>query len=427
MAIDVYINLKKLTTIFIMRKVFILLAAVLISAPSYAQNLLGTWNGHLEIGIQKLALVLHLNTDENGDIKCAMDSPDQGVEGIPAEVVYISSDSLSVSVSQIGMTYSGKAEGSMIRGTFTQMGLELPLDLKPGNIIRKRPQEPSEPYPYMTEDVKFTNESAGVTLAGTLTYPVGYDGKKKVPVVIMVTGSGLEDRNEEIYGHKPFLVIADYLARYGIASLRYDDRGFGESTGDGTVATTADFADDAIAGLEYLKDMKKFSKVGLIGHSEGGCIAFMVGARRKADFIISLAGVGVKADVALTAQVNKINELMGMPVPISVDIYRKNIEASGSPWLDWFIDYDPTEDIKATRCPVMAVNGSKDVQVLSEMNLSGIERNLRENKKNIVREYPELNHLFQTCQTGLPQEYANIEESFNEQVLKDISSWINSL
>lgn len=410
-----------------MKKIIFLLAAVLISVSSHAQNLLGTWNGHIEIGPQKLALVLHLEQGGNGEIRCTMDSPDQGAKGIPAEIAYISSDSLSVSISQIGMTYTGKLRDGLIKGTFSQMGIELPLDLKPGDIVRKRPQEPSEPYPYMTEEVRFANTDAGITLAGTLTYPVGYDGKKKVPVVIMVTGSGLEDRNEDVYGHKPFLVIADFLARNGIASLRYDDRGFGESTGDGTKATTADFAEDAIAGLGFLKDMKKFSKVGLIGHSEGGCIAFMVGARRKADFIISLAGVGVKTDIALTAQANKINELMGMPVPISVEAYRKNVAAAGSPWMDWFIDYDPEADIKATRCPVMAVNGSKDVQVLPEMNLSGIERNLRENKKNVVREYPDLNHLFQTCQTGLPQEYSGIEESFNEQVLKDISVWINSL
>lgn len=403
------------------------MAAVLISASSHAQNLLGTWNGHIEIGPQKLALVLHLEQGDNGEIRCTMDSPDQGAKGIPAEIAYISSDSLSVSISQIGMTYTGKLDGGLIRGTFSQMVIELPLDLKPGDIVRKRPQEPSEPYPYMTEVVRFANTDAGVTLAGTLTYPAGHDGRKKVPVVIMVTGSGLEDRNEDVYGHKPFLVIADFLARNGIASLRYDDRGFGESTGDGTTATTADFAEDAIAGLEFLKDMKKFSKIGIMGHSEGGCIAFMAGARRKADFVISLAGLGVKADIALTAQVNKINELMGMPVPISVEAYRKNVAAAGSAWMDWFIDYDPEGDIKATRCPVMAVNGSKDVQVLPEMNLSGIERNLRENKKNVVREYPDLNHLFQTCQTGLPQEYSGIEESFNEQVLKDISVWINSL
>ena len=153
----------------------------------------------------------------------------------------------------------------------------------------------------------------------------------------------------------------------------------------------------------------------------------MVGARRKADFLISLAGVGVKADIALTAQVNKINELMGMPVTITVEEYRKSVTAVESPWMDWFINYDPEADIQAIRCPVMAVNGSKDVQVLPEMNLSGIEGNLRENKKNMIKEYPDLNHLFQRCKTGLPQEYSVIEETFSEQVLKDIADWINSL
>ena len=410
-----------------MKRIILVMAAVLISASINAQNILGTWNGQIEVGPQKLALVIHLHKDVNGEFKCTMDSPDQGVKDIPAEILHISQDSLHVSISQIGMTYTGKLTGNEIKGTFTQLGLELPLNLKPGDIVRKRPQEPAEPYPYMTEEVQFTNSEAGVILDGTLTYPVGYDGRKKVPVVIMVTGSGLENRDEEIFGHKPFLVIADYLARHGIASLRYDDRGFGGSTGNGTTATTADFAEDAISGLAFLKDSKKFSKVGIIGHSEGGCIAFMVGARRKADFLISLAGVGVKADIALTAQVNKINELMGMPVTITVEEYRKNVSAAESPWMDWFINYDPEADIQAIRCPVMAVNGSKDVQVLPEMNLSGIEGNLRENKKNMIKEYPDLNHLFQRCLTGLPQEYSGIEETFSEQVLKDIADWINSL
>lgn len=410
-----------------MKKAMVALTALLISSAAYSQSMMGSWNGQIEIGPQKLAIVIHLSQEENGKTVCAMDSPDQGAKDIPAEVMYISSDSLSISISQIGMTYTGRLSGNQIKGTFRQFGIKVPLDLNPGLITRNRPQEPSEPYSYKTEEVVFSNDAAEVRLSGTLTYPVGYDGKKKVPVVIIVTGSGLQDRNEEIYGHKPFLVIADYLAQHGIASLRYDDRGFAESTGDGAAATTADFAEDAIAGLKMLKQMKKFSKIGIMGHSEGGCIAFMAGARDEADFVISLAGLGVRADIALTAQVNKINELMGFTTPVTIETYRENVSASRSAWMDWFIDYDPTDDIKATRCPVMAVNGSKDVQVLSIMNLSGIEKNLRKNRKNLVKEYPDLNHLFQTSKTGLPQEYAQIEETFSQEVLEDIAIWINSL
>ncbi len=414
-----------------MKRVILLGVAAIFSAAfssSYAQSVLGSWNGQLEIGPQKLSIVFHLTEDESGQRYCVMDSPDQGATGIRAEVLHMSNDSLSIAIKSIGLSYTGKLSGhDDIKGTFMQSGLKLPLDLKRGLIKRNRPQHPSEPYPYTIEDVKFRNEKADITLAGTLTYPVGYDGSKKVPVVVMVTGSGLENRDEEVYEHKPFLVIADYLARNGIASLRYDDRGFGESTGNGAIATTLDFTDDAVAGFEMLKSTGRFDKVGILGHSEGGCIAFMAAARGKADFIVSLAGVGVKADAALTAQVNKINELMGITTATTVEQYRESVKQMQSPWIDWFIDYDPEDDIKGTKCPVMAVNGSKDVQVISTLNLEGIRKNLPDHPKHLIREYSDLNHLFQTCETGLPQEYPDIEETVNPQVLKDISDWINDL
>ena len=414
-----------------MKRIILLGVAALFSAvfsSAYAQSVLGSWNGQLEIGPQKLNIVFHMTVDESGKRHCFMDSPDQGATGIRAEVLHMSDDSLSIAIKSIGLSYTGKLAGhNDIKGTFMQSGLKLPLDLKRGLIVRNRPQHPSEPYPYTTEDIKFRNEKADVTLSGTLTYPVGYDGSKKVPVVVMVTGSGLEDRNEEVYEHKPFLVIADYLARNGIASLRYDDRGFGESTGNGAIATTPDFTDDAAAGYEMLKSTGRFDKIGILGHSEGGCIAFMAAARGKADFIVSLAGVGVKADVALTAQANKINELMGVPTVSTVVQYRESVKQLKSPWMDWFIDYDPEADIKGTKCPAMAVNGSKDVQVISTLNLEGIRKNLPSNPENLIREYEGLNHLFQTCGTGLPQEYSGIEETFSQQVLKDIADWINGL
>lgn len=413
-----------------MKRFLTLTVMAIISASSFtstAQNILGVWNGAIEIGPQKLNLVFQMTEDEAGKRYCYMDSPDQGAEGIRAEVLHMSEDSVSVKIRAIGMTYTGKLTNGEIKGTFMQRGLKLPLNLKRGRLERNRPQEPQQPYPYKTEEVRFTNEKAGATLAGTLSYPVGYENGSKVPVVIMVTGSGLENRDEEIYGHKPFLVIADWLARNGVASLRYDDRGFGESTGNSSTATTEDFTEDAIAGYEMLKAMDKFSTIGILGHSEGGNIAFMAAARGKADFVISLAGVGVKADVALTAQRNKVAQLMGIPGEISVEEYRASVASLNSPWMNWFIDYDPESDIKAVRCPVMAINGSKDVQVISGLNLSGIGQNLPDNPKTIIREYPDMNHLFQICQTGLPQEYAGIETTISEQVLKDISAWINSL
>ena len=269
-------------------------------------------------------------------------------------------------------------------------------------------------------------------MSGTLTYPVGYETMKKkdVPVVIMVSGSGLQNRDEELFNHKPFLVLADHLARHGIASLRYDDRAFGKSEGGDRIhknATTLDYKRDAEAGIQYLRSLKKFGKVGVIGHSEGGNIAFMLGADKKVDFVVSMAGVGVKVDTALTAQANKIMELQGQPTRLNVEQYRQNVQALQSPWMDWFVGYDPTADITAVKCPVMAINGDKDCQVMSSLSLPSIERLLKSNKHNHVKEYPSLNHLFQHCQTGLPTEYGNIEETISPEVLTDIVEWINGV
>ena len=246
--------------------------------------------------------------------------------------------------------------------------------------------------------------------------------------MLMVTGSGLENRDEEVFDHKPFLVIADYLARNGIATLRYDDRSFGESKGgDVKNATTKDFARDAEAGIAYLKSTKKFGKVGVLGHSEGGSIAFMLGAKDKVDFIISMAGIGVKGDTVLTAQTNKAMELAGQTKRLTTLQYRVNTMFQKSPWLNYFIDYDPAADIAATKCPVMAINGDKDIQVISSLDLPRIKKNLHENKYNFIREYPSLNHLFQHCTTGTPSEYRSIEETISPEVLSDMAKWINSL
>ena len=243
----------------------------------------------------------------------------------------------------------------------------------------------------------------------------------------MVSGSGQQNRDEEIFGHKPFLVIADHLARNGIASLRYDDRGFGESSGgDVENATTEDFMQDALAAVEFLRSSGRFSKIGVIGHSEGATIAFMLGARGVVDFVVSLAGPGVRGDRALTAQVNRIMELSGQPVMVSEEMYRQNVRLEGNPWLRWFIDYDPSDDIAATGCPVMAVNGSRDCQVISSLNLAAIQELLPSNERNFIKEYDSLNHLFQHCTTGVPTEYRSIEETVSPELLSDLSSWLTA-
>ena len=399
----------------------------LAATQSFGQQISGPWTGQLDLGAQKLTIVLHFDKDASGKDVCTMDSPDQSAKGIPATLNFISADSVNLAVPNIGMTYAGKLSEGELKGSFSQMGMKLPLSLQPGEVKHNRPQHPVEPYPYQTKEIAFQNEAANAWFAGTLVYPEGYKEGDKVPVLIMVTGSGAENRDEEVFDHKPFLVIADYLARHGVASLRFDDRGVGKSTGSMEGATTKDFAEDALAGIEMLRGLKQFSKVGVLGHSEGGSVAFMLGAKQKVDFIISLAGVGAKGDTALTAQANRTYELMGVPMQVNVAQYRAQVAQLNSPWLNYFLDYDPIPDIQGTRCPVFAINGDKDVQVVSSLNLKGIEKALSKNKKTLVKEYPGLNHLFQHCTTGLPTEYAGIEETISEEVLGDIATWINGL
>ena len=383
----------------------------------------GVWTGKLNVGPQTLTLVLHVAHEASGNAVCSLDSPDQGAMNIPVKSDYCSADSIRVSLEQLGLSYQGRLKGDEIVGTFTQ-GMAFPLTLKRGEEKLKRPQNPVEPFPYKTEEVTFTNATDKATLVGTLSYPIAYK-KGKTPVVLMVTGSGQENRDEEIFGHKPFLVIADYLARHGVASLRYDDRGFSKSTGgDVKHATTADFAWDAASGIEFLHTLKCFSKVGVLGHSEGGSIAFMLGAKGKVDFVISMAGIGVRGDTALTAQANRLLELSGQPMRLSTLQYHVNAYMKKSPWLNFFMDYDPSGDITKTLCSVMAINGERDVQVISSLNLIGIKGHLTENPKNFVKEYPALNHLFQHCTTGNVSEYRMIEETISPEVLEDIVRFI---
>lgn len=407
-----------------MKKIILSICLLCSWAGVFAQKPIeGDWMGKLNLGPQSLTIVLHVNCDAQGKAECTLDSPDQGAKGIAVETDYCSSDSISVSLASLALSFQGKLKGDEIVGTFTQ-GQSFPLVLKRGEEKLNRPQNPVTPYPYKTEEVTFKNVADGATLVGTLSYPIGYK-KGKTPVVLMVTGSGQENRDEEIFDHKPFLVIADYLARHGVATLRYDDRGFGKSTGgDVGHATTLDFMRDAASGVDFLRTSKQFGKVGILGHSEGGSIAFMLGAKGKVDFVISMAGVGVKGDTALTAQANKILELTGQSMRYSTHQYRMNAIIKRSPWLNFFIDYDPSADISKTLCPVMAINGSRDVHVISSLNLAGIKAHLKPNPKNIIKEYPSLNHLFQHCKTGNVSEYRMIEETVSPEVLEDIVRFV---
>ena len=417
-----------------MKKIFITLLTALAVMAGQAQvnpttALEGSWSGKLKVGAMSLTLVLHLE-QADGYVKASLDSPDQGAKGISAYKEYLSDDSVAIKVESIGATYRAKLKDGKLDGTFSQSGMTFPLEMTKGVTKVKRPQEPKAPYPYETEEVTFKNEVDGATLAGTLTWPVGYDknAKKKPMVLLFVSGSGQQNRDEELMNHKPFLVIADYLARNGIATLRYDDRATGKSTGgDVKNATSEDFARDAAAGLEFLRSKKAFSKVGILGHSEGGTIAFMLGAQKKVDFIVSLAGPSIKGDTLLAAQSNRILSFSGMPANVTVKKYRQTASAAKIPWLDWFTNYDPTDNIRQTRCPVFALNGNYDCQVISSLCLPAFQKLLPPSKKNLIKEYPGLNHLFQHSTTGLPTEYGSIEETISPEVLSDIAAWIKQL
>ena len=388
------------------------------SITTQAQNINGTWSGELNAGFQKIKVVLNLSDDG----KCTLDSPDQGAYGIPATTNFVSADSVNVSVASLKASYTAKLQNGELKGTFTQNGFKLPLSLKPSEKAElKRPQNPQPPYPYETEEVTFQNTKAGATLAGTLTIPA--NGSKYV--LLMVTGSGAQNRDEEVFGHKPFAVLADRLARAGIATLRYDDRATGKSVGGmNPNVTTQDFAEDALAGIEWLHSQKRFKKIGIIGHSEGGTIAFMLASQKKVDFIVSLAGTSVKGDSVLLAQ----TKAMGGPQAQSLTIEQfRQMPEMQNPWIKWFIDYDPQADIAKIKCPVMALNGSKDLQVIASQNLPALRRTLPKNKRNVIKQYDGLNHLFQHCTTGLPTEYATIEETLSEHVINDIIAWIKQL
>ena len=451
-----------------MKRFNIALLLSILCLSTYAQDLVGTWSGLLNVGAAKLTLVLNITKGEDGKLACTLDSPDQGAKGIPGKIEQGKDGKITVSVPSISAAYEFTLSGDKLSGTFTQGFSSLPLEMKRGGVERDRPQTPKRPYPYATEEVTFNSADGKATLSGTLTLPVGFDNKAKgsVPVVVMVSGSGLQDRDETLFGHKPFLVLADYLARNGIASLRYDDRGFGKSKGEAASATTHDFMEDAEGGVTFLRKGARFGKVGVLGHSEGGLIAFMLAAQGKADFVVCLAGPGVRGDSVIIDQNRTLVGSMGLPRAYVENLCSAVREATAyvvsggkaneagqavkkilakypslpaeqtekqlgalmsNPWMGFFLKYDPTSDISNTKCPVMALNGSKDMQVGASVNLGAIRRLLPKNKSNVVKEYTGLNHLFQHCTMGFVTEYGQIAETMSPEVLKDVAEWINTL
>jgi dienelactone hydrolase len=466
-----------------MKRFIYVIFFVLVSFITFGQDITGTWNGVLDIQGTKLRLVIHIRQSENG-YGATMDSPDQGATGIPVTSVSFEHPVLKFAVTNIGLTYEGKlsADGQTVTGDFKQNGLSLPLNLSRGNAATEntvrtpRPQNPAKPYPYYEEEVVFENPFAkDVKLAGTLTLP-----RKEglFPAVALITGSGGQNRDEELMGHKPFLIIADYLTRNGIAVLRFDDRGCFASTGNFKTATTHDFSEDVESAVKYLQTRKEIDskKIGLIGHSEGGAIAPMVAARNQdIAFIVLLAGTGIRGDQILllqqyliaeasgiskedTEQAKRFNEGMFSIILQSTgteqlktdlttyikqvaknlpdaaketyddNFIKASVERMTNPWMQYFIKYDPAPTLEKVKCPVLALNGEKDLQVPAKINLEAIEAALTKggNKQFTTKAFPGLNHLFQTCTTGLPVEYGQIEESFSPAVLKEMLEWIKN-
>ena len=456
-----------------MKRIFTLLTAIISSLAIHAQEATVTenWSGEITIGTEKLLIGFTIQPLSEGKQKGTMDVPAQGAKNIPIEIDKNDSDSLNLSMSALRATYKGrKISSESIIGQFTQNGMSFPLNLKPGKCELTRPQTPNPPYPYATEEVIFKNEAEGAELSGTLTYPITYAFQPKgtVPVVLMVTGSGGQDRNEEIFNHKPFLVIADFLAKHGIASLRYDDRGVGQSTGPTKGTTSANNLADAEAGISFLRNLNQFGKIGMLGHSEGGMIAFMAGARKNVDFLISLAGSAADGIQVLVGQNEAAMKLQGVSDMLTEQyalalriLYKDRVEGKeiadhqqyvedlcqthkltlpdsfkanlarcityGDEWLTWFLRYHPAEAISQITCPVMALNGTLDLQVLSKDNLPVIKENLPPNEKNLIKEYDSLNHLFQHCTPATALNYGGIEETISVEVLNDMVSWIKSI
>lgn len=440
----------------------------------------GAWSGTLA---GRIRLVLHVERDSTGALRASVDSPDQGAMGLGVDAIEVRGDSLLFAMRAIGGSYAGliDAKRAGIEGVWRQGDAELPLvlhPLAPGEEAAKpaRSQEPKPPLPYDAIEVTYPNPDApGVTLAGTLTVP---RSPGSFPCAVLITGSGPEDRDETVFGHRPFLVLADHLTREGIAVLRSDDRGVGASTGSAARATSEDFAGDVRAAVAYLKTRKEIdpARIGLIGHSEGGLIAPMVASRdASVAFLVLLAGPGVPGDSLLVTQSLLVSRSEGfsdslareaegtqrrllaaarsapdsaallatMREVIGRQIARLPEEQRGavgnidelaarqvgilrSPWMRFFLSYDPRPALSRVSCPVLALNGGKDVQVSAEQNLPEIRAALEkgENRDVTVKTLEGLNHLFQTSATGAVGEYAAIEETFAPSALEEISRWI---
>jgi hypothetical protein len=463
-------------------------AAPLTAAAAVSPSIVGLWTGKLPIGAgMTLRVAFKITVDAHGALSSTLDSLDQGAMNIPIASTTFEDNQLDLKVTAVDGEFKGalSKDGATLTGTWTQNGMTLPLILvrSEKEEIPTHSQEPAPPFPYVVNDVSYPNAKAGITLAGTLTKPFGLG---PFPAVVLITGSGPQDRDELILGHKPFLVLADYLTRRGMAVLRVDDRGAGKSTGNFATASTMDFADDTLAGVDYLKRQPNIDHkhIGLIGHSEGGIVAPLVANRsRDVAFIVLMAGPGLRGDQIVERQSVLIQQAMGVPPGAiaaaekaqkeALDVVREKdpkaraaklravlvkatrspagqaeltrvnggqpmpetrvqsyieqqMQTLDTPWMRFFLTYDPLPALKKVKCPVLAVAGSRDLQVPPKEDLDAIRAALKAggNKDFTTKELPELNHLFQPSKTGAPSEYAGIDITLDPSALKVIGDWV---
>lgn len=431
-------------------KLLIALLSTIITCSANAQE--GAWSGTLDIQGTKLPLVFNFNAEG-----CTMDSPSQGAKGIKAEKSYTPEGKVKVTIPMLNASFEGFMVMNTITGNFTQSGMSLPLTLKPGAPKINRPQTPKAPFPYTTEEVTFKSQdspNAVFTLHGTITLPKGYT--RDTPALVLVTGSGQQNRDEELMDHKPFAVIADALARQGIATLRFDDRGYENPSFPFLDYTIENHCNDALAAVQMLRS--RFNKVGVIGHSEGGTIVMMLASQGKVDFGVSLAGMVVSGKETLMEQNRTTLSAAGLPANM-VDDYctaldkayddmiaykdTKDVDSSKVPtalkanfnaalvqlstkYMREMLKTDARKVLPMVKCPILALNGKSDTQVNHVTNLEALEKGLVNSKHKIIA-YDGLNHLFQHCQTGLVQEYQQIEETIAPEVLSQIIEWVKDL
>ena len=430
----------------------------------------GTWQGAFQNGNMRFRLQLHISHDEAKKLAGTFDSLDQAVNGMPMSKLSEQNGKVHFEIDMVSGIYEGtlNAARNAITGKWTQNQDSVALEFKRSDEVLelRRPQNPTKPYPYKEEEVTFASQNGAAQLSGTLTIP---QGAGPFPAALLISGSGPQNRDEFLAGHRPFLVIADYLTRKGVAVLRYDKRGIGKSTGDFSAATTREFAADAESALGYLKTRKEVSpgKTGTLGHSEGALIAPILGAEGGVAWIVLLAGPAQTGERIMLAQSQAIASTAGMPaaqVAQSLDFDKKayalvreekdqtllekkiaamvvssgvaesqvpasvaaQIHMLSSPWFRYFLDYDPLPALQKVKCPLLALNGEKDLQVSAKDNLPLIQKALEDAGNNDVttKSLAELNHLFQHAESGTPTEYGAIEETISPEVLQMIADWI---